>query len=59
LGAVWLGGHGRPEREQAIRGVLGIPDHIGVLSLLSIGHPGEAKEARTQYDPDRVHKNDW
>jgi nitroreductase len=59
LGAVWLGGHGRPEREQAIRGVLGIPDHIGVLSLLSIGHPGEAKEARTQYDPDRVHKNEW
>jgi len=59
LGAVWLGSHGRPEREQAVRDVLGIPDRVGVLSLLSIGHPGEEKEARTQYDPDRVHRNRW
>lgn len=59
LGAVWLGSHGRPERERAIREVLGIPERIGVLSLLSIGHPGEEKEARTQYDPARVHWGDW
>ncbi len=59
LGGVWLGCHGRPEREQAIREVLGIPPNIGVLSLLSIGHPAEQKEARTQYDPDRVHANRW
>lgn len=59
LGAVWIGCHGHAEREQAIRGVLGIPDSIGVLSLLSIGHPAEEKEARTQYDPNRVHRNHW
>ncbi len=59
LGGVWLGCHGRPEREQAVRDVLGIPDRIGVLSLLSIGHPGEEKEARTQYDPLRVHRDRW
>jgi nitroreductase len=59
LGAVWLGCHGRDEREQAVRDVLGIPKGIGVLSLLSIGHPGEEKEARTQYDPARVHTNQW
>lgn len=59
LGAVWLGCHGRPEREQAVRDTLGIPDDIGVLSLISIGHPGETKEPRTQYDPARVHSNAW
>ena len=59
LGAVWLGSHGRPEREVAIREILGIPELMGVLSLLSIGHPGEEKEARTQYDPARVHWGDW
>ena len=59
LGAVWLGCHGNLEREQAIRGVLGVPDSIGVLSLLSIGHPAEEKEARTQYDSGRVHRNRW
>ena len=59
LGGVWLGCHGRPEREQAVRQVLGIPDRIGVLSLLSIGHPAEEKPARTQYDPGRVHRDRW
>ncbi len=59
LGGVWLGCHGRPEREQAIRDVLGIPSHIGVLSVLSIGHPAERKEPRTQYNPSRVHRDRW
>jgi len=59
LGGVWLGCHGRPEREQAVRQVLGIPDRIGVLSLLSIGHPAEEKPARTQYDSGRVHRDRW
>jgi nitroreductase len=59
LGAVWIGCHGSPEREQAIRGVLGIPDSIAVLSLLSVGHPAEEREARTQYDPNKVHRNRW
>jgi len=59
LGAVWLGAHGRPDREQAIRDVLGIPGTIGVLSLLSIGHPAEFKEPRTQFDPSRVHRGAW
>ena len=59
LGGVWLGCHGRPERERAVRKVLGIPTKVGVLSLLSIGHPDEEKQARTQYDPARVHKEQW
>jgi len=59
LGAVWLGCHGVDEREQMVRDVTGMPAEIGVLSLLSIGRPGEEKEARTQYDPDRVHVNKW
>ena len=59
LGGVWLGCHGRLEREQAVRDALGIPKQVGVLSLLSIGHPDEQKSARTQYDPSRVHENGW
>lgn len=59
LGGVWLGCHGRREREQAVREVLGIPERLGILSLLSIGHPAEEKEARTQYDPERVHRGVW
>jgi len=59
LGAVWLGCHPREERVSAIREVLGIPGHFGILSLLSIGHPGEKKEPRTQYDAKRVHNEKW
>jgi len=58
-GAVWLGCHGRPEREQGVRDVLGIPSRIGVLSLISIGYPAEDKEARSQYDPAHVHRDQW
>jgi nitroreductase len=59
LGAVWLGGHPRTERKAAIRKVLGIPDSIEILSLLAIGHPGEKRPARTQYDETRVHREEW
>jgi len=59
LGGVWLGCHGAPEREEAILDVLGIPPNIGVLSLLAIGVPAEEKEARTQYDPERIHTGRW
>lgn len=59
LGSVWLGCHPRKERVSAIRKVLGIPEEIGVLSLIAIGHPGEEKEPRTQFDEARAHRGKW
>ena len=59
LGAVWIGCHGRPEREAAVRRVLGIPDSIGVLSTISIGEPEGPGEARTRYDERRVRFERW
>jgi nitroreductase len=59
LGAVWLGVQGRPEREDAVRRILSIPPAVGVLSLISMGWPAEQKESRTQFDPDRVHREAW
>ena len=59
LGAVWLGCHGSPDEERAVHEVLGIPSEIGVLSLISIGHPAQERPARTQYDPERVHQHRW
>ena len=59
LGAVWLGCHPRDERVDAIREVLGIPEDMGVLSLISIGKPAEHKDPRTQYDEKRVHRESW
>ena len=59
LGAVFLGCHGKAEREGPIRQALGIPDEIGMASVLCIGHPAEEKEPRTQYDPAQVHHDKW
>jgi len=59
LGSVWLGVHPNPEREAAVREVLGVPAGIAVLNVISIGHPAEKKEPRTQYDESRVHVNGW
>ncbi len=59
LGAVWLGCHPRDERERGIRSVLGIPESVEILSLVSIGHPDEEKPPRTQFDASRVHWQQW
>lgn len=59
LGAVWLGVYPREERIAAVRPILAIPDHITPLNLVSIGHPAETKEPRTQYDADCVHRERW
>ncbi|MHB1355576.1 MAG: nitroreductase family protein [Anaerolineae bacterium] len=59
LGAVWCGVHPNAERVAVVRNVLGIPEHIIPFALVCIGHPGEVKEPRTQYNQERVHLNKW
>ena len=59
LGAVWLGVYPREERVDPIKKVLNLPETIVPLNLVSIGHPAEEKEPRTQYDEQRVHNDQW
>ena len=59
LGAVWLGVHPRDDRVKAVRGLLNIPNNFVPLNLISIGHPAEEKDPRTQYDESRVHHEVW
>ncbi len=59
LGAVWLGVYPRESRVGPIRKVLNIPETVVPLNLISIGHPAEEKEPRTQYDELRVHREHW
>jgi nitroreductase len=59
LGAVWLGVHPRESRVGPIRKVLKIPGTIVPLNLISIGHPGEEKEPRTQFNKLRVYRENW
>jgi len=59
LGAVWLGVYPDEERIAFTRRILGIPETIFPLNLVSIGHQAEEKAQRTQYDETRVHRGKW
>lgn len=56
LGAVWLGVHTSPEREEQIGEILGLPSHIKLLGLAAIGYPAEEKPPHDRYTADRVHR---
>jgi nitroreductase len=59
LGGVWVSLYPKKKHQKQVRELLDIPDHVGVLCALAIGHPAEKKKARTQYDPERVHDEEW
>ncbi|WP_300526491.1 nitroreductase family protein [Aminiphilus sp.] len=59
LGSVWLGVHHSPEREQALRLILGIPGAVSVLGVAVLGYPDEVKEPHEGIDEGVVHRNGW
>lgn len=59
LGAVWCGVYPDPHRVSAFSQVLGVPADVIPFAIVPIGYPAEDKEARTQYDAQRVHHERW
>ncbi len=59
LGGVWISVYPSKKRQKYVRDLLDIPDHIGVLCLVAVGHPAEETKPRTYYDPKRVHQEKW
>ncbi len=59
LGAVWLGIYPLEERIAGIRKLLGLPEDVIPLSLVSIGWPAEEKVHVNRFRPDRVHYEKW
>jgi len=59
LGAVWLGIYPSEERITGMRKLLGLPQQVIPLSVVSIGYPAEEKSPKDRYDASRVHHNSW
>ncbi len=59
LGACWLGVHPRADRMAGLRRLFSLPEGIVPVAVLAVGHPAEAPEPRTQFEPERVHRNGW
>ena len=51
LGAVWIGA----VDGDAVRGLLDIPDHVAVISVVFFGYPAEHKSPRTQYTEEAIY----
>jgi nitroreductase len=59
LGAVWLGVHPGEDLIENTRRLLGIPDHVVPLCIVSVGHPAVEKPPADRYNEERVHKDRW
>ena len=59
LGAVWLGIYPREVRINGVRKLLGIPENIMPLSLISIGYPAEKKPPANRFNEARIHYDQW
>jgi nitroreductase len=59
LGAVWLGVYPREDRVAGVRGLLGIPEPVTPLCVVSVGYPVEPGGATDRYRAERVHRERW
>ena len=59
LGAVWLGVYPLEDRVTGIRDLIGLPESIIPLAVVSIGYPAMAQGPVDRYEEERIHRNRW
>ena len=59
LGTVWLGVHPREDRLVPLAKILGIPENILPVSMISVGRPDEIREQPDRYNVERIHQDGW
>ena len=60
LGAVWCGVYPNPERIPSVKQVLGLPDSVMPLNVITIGHPENPDhQPKDKWNPESVHYNHW
>lgn len=59
LGAVWCGVYPVAERIKDVSGVLGLPETIVPLNIVTMGYPAENPEPKDKFNAGNVHFNKW
>lgn len=59
LGAVWLGVFPREERVKGLSKLLGLPENIVPLALVSMGYAAEEKPRADRFKEERIRYNGW
>lgn len=59
LGAVWCGVYPNHERIPGVTRVLGLPEHIIPLNIISMGYPAAEQAPKDKWDPAKVRYQRW
>ncbi len=59
LGAVWCGVYPMHERVVPVSRVLGLPDYVTPLNIITMGHPAGEGTPKDKWNPDAVHYQRW
>ncbi len=59
LGAVWCGVYPDSSRVADVSRVLGLPESIIPLNIISMGHPDTDPEPKDKWMPEKVHYQKW
>ena len=55
IGAVWTAGWPSPERIDAIRAAVNMPENVLPLNVIPMGYPAKEEQAKDKYDAIRIH----
>lgn len=59
LGAVWCGVYPNPERVPVVSEVLGIPENVVPLNIITMGYPAENPQPKDKFKNDNIHYQKW
>lgn len=59
LGAVWCGVYPVEERVNAVKEVMGMPEDIIPLNIITMGYPAENPEPKDKFKQENIHYNKW
>ena len=59
LGAVWTGIYLNDGPTKYVKRVLGLPDEVIPLNVISIGYPTGAEKPKNKWNPTRIHWEKW
>lgn len=59
IGAVWCGVYPNPERIPAVKEVLGIPENVEPLNIITMGFPAQHPEPKDKWREDNIHYQKW
>jgi len=59
LGSVWLGVYPDKDRVKPIQTILGLPESVVPLCIISLGYPTDNKAPTDRFNKARIHINKW